>query len=587
MKRILTSLIVLFVCSTTAYAQEKIKTVKGKITYLDNPTANVEITVSGSDMVWKSAIDGTYEVQAYQGDIITFSYPSLRDFEVVVEDVTRILNISMSPDITELEEVVVKASKRRSQRELQEDYDINKKIIRTAFGYLDADRAAGQVRMMSEDEINPVTLCILDLLRGQFPGVTVLGDCNRGGEVFLSRGTRQGPVVWDVDGQIFTGSGQFGPPSAPVWIDVNSIKRIAVLQNLAISATYGSLGDGGVVVINTVNGVLGARSGKVLDRARLRNNIYKGGALTKNEFSRNEPTYLSDYRASSSVDEAKSVYEANRNKYFNSPHFLIDSYAFFMNAGEKRFANDILSRNLPLVDKNAVYLKALAYYAEENGASETATDLYEQVFILRPNYSQSYRDLAEAYRDHKNYKKAAAMYARYGYLVDEGFLPLDSVGLGSIIDRDAENLLALEGDRVFEGGKPKKRLAEYTEFDGTRLLFEWNDSEAEFELQFVNPEKHYHTWKHTSVANSARIMEEKLKGYSSEEFLIDGSLPGKWQVNINYLGNKKLEPTYLKVTTYFNYGSNSQRRETKVFRLALKDTPHELFTMVNAVSSTN
>lgn len=587
MKRILTSLIILFLC-TTIYAQEHPKTIKGKITYLNAPTANADIKVSGSDVIWKSDVAGAYEIQAYQGDIITFSYPGLRDMEVVVEDVTRILNITMSPDINELDEVVVEASKRRSQRDMQEDYDINKNIIRTAFGYLDANRAAGQIRLMNEDEINPVTLCILDLVRGQFPGLLVDGDCNRGGEVYLARGIRQGPMVWDIDGQIFTGSGPLGPPSAPVWVDVNSIKRIAVLQNLATTATYGSAGDGGVVVINTVNGALGAKSGKVLDRARLRNNIYKGGALSKNDLSKNAPTYLLDYEASSGTDEAKAVYEKNYMKYYNSPHFFIDSYAFFMKEGEKKFATDILNKNVSLLDKNAVYLKALAYYAQENKAIKTSTDLYEQVFILRPNYAQSYRDLAEAYRDDKNYKKAAAMYARYKYLVGEGFLQADSVGLGTIIERDAENLLALEGDQVFEGGKTKKRLAKYTEFDGTRLLFEWNDSEAEFELQFVNPEKHYHTWKHTSMANSSRIMDEKLKGYSAEEFLIDGSLAGKWQVNINYLGNKKLEPTYLKVTTYFNYGLNSQRKETKVFRLALKNTPSELFNLVNSSSiSTN
>ncbi|MFS4447208.1 DUF2135 domain-containing protein [Maribacter sp. 2307UL18-2] len=578
MKRILISLTVLFLCTTT-YAQENIKTIKGKITYLDGPTANADIKVSGSDVIWKSDADGAYEIQAYQGDIITFSYPSLRDVEVVVEDVTRILNITMSPDVTALDEVVVEASKRRSQRDMQEDYDINKNIIRTAFGYLDADRAAGQIRLMNEDEINPVTLCILDLVRGQFPGILVDGDCNRGGELYLSRGIRQGPMVWDIDGQIFTGSGPNGPPSAPVWVDVNSIKRIAILQNLATTATYGSAGDGGVVVINTVNGVLGSKSGKVLDRARLRNNIYKGGALSKNEISKNAPTYLLDYEASATAEQAKIVYENNYKKYYNSPHFFIDSYAFFMNEGEEKFATDILDKNVPLVDKNAVYLKALAYYAEASRDIKTSTDVYEQVFILRPNYAQSYRDLAEAYRNNKNYKKAAAMYARYNYLVDEGFLQADSVGLGPIIERDAENLLALEGDQVFEGGKTKKRLAKYTEFDGTRLLFEWNDSEAEFELQFVNPEKHYHTWKHTSMANSSRIMDEKLKGYSAEEFLIDGSLAGKWQVNINYLGNKKLEPTYLKVTTYFNYGLKSQRKETKVFRLGLRNKQHELFSL--------
>ena len=77
-------------------------------------------------------------------------------------------------------------------------------------------------------------------------------------------------------------------------------------------------------------------------------------------------------------------------------------------------------------------------------------------------------------------------------------------------------------------------------------------------------------------------MDEKLKGYSSEEFLIDGSLAGKWQVNVNYQGNKKLEPTYLKVTTYFNYGLSSQRKAVNVYRLSLKEKNYKLFDLVNA-----
>ncbi len=587
MKRMLFACIGL-IFFTTTYAQENIKNVKGKIMYLDGPVVNAVIKVSSSDVILKSTVDGSYEVQVYQGDIITFSYPSLRDMEVVVEDVTRILNISMSPDVNVLDEVVVQASKRRSQREMEEDYVINENIIRTAYGYIDGQRSAGQIRMMNEDEINPISLCILDLMRGQFPGIKVIGDCNRGGEVLLSRAMRQGPVIWDVDGQIFSSNGiPFAQPSAPIWIDVNSIKRIAILQNLATTVAYGGMGDGGVVVINTIGGTLGAKSGKMLDRARLKNNIYKDDALTETEVSKNQATYLLDYAASTTIAAAKAYFENNLKKYYNSPHFFIDSYAYFMEQGEEKFATDILNKNLPLVERNAVYLKALAYYAEANDALKKSRDLYEQIFILRPNYAQSYRDLAESYRDINNYKKAAAMHARYNYLVEEGFLQSDSVGLGSIMDRDSENLLALDGDKVMEGGKSRKRLAKYANFKGTRLLFEWNDSEAEFELQFVNPEKHYFTWKHTSIANATRIMDEKLKGYSSEEFLIDGSLAGKWQVNINYQGNKKLEPSYLKVTTYFNYGLNSQRKEVKVYRLGLKNVNQKLFELYNSSKVSN
>ena len=583
MKRMLFACIAL-ISFTTTYAQETLKTVKGKIMYLDGPVVNAVIKVSSSDAILKSTVDGSYEVQAYQGDVITFSYPSLRAMEVVVEDVTRILNISMSPDVNVLDEVVVEASKRRSQRDMEEDYVINENIIRTAYGYIDGQRSAGQIRMMKKDEILGANVCLFNLLRNRFAIIKGNGDCqNPNSVLWLGRGSGSleniALLIYDIDGQIFT--------DIPNWVDLNSVERIAILGNLATTTPYGSLGAGGVAVINTMSGNVGTKSGKILDRARLRNNIFKDDALTSSEVSKNQATYLLDYEASTTIAAAKANFENNFKKYYNSPHFFIDSYGYFMEQGEEKFAADILNKNLSLVERNAVYLKALAYYAEANNALKKSRDLYEQIFILRPNYAQSYRDLAESYRDVNNYKKAAAMHARYNYLVEEGFLQSDSVGLGSIIDRDSENLLALDGDKVMEGGKSRKRLAKYANFKGTPLLFEWNDSEAEFELQFVNPEKHYFTWKHTSIANATRIMDEKLKGYSSEEFLIDGSLAGKWQVNINYQGNKKLEPSYLKVTTYFNYGLNSQRKEVKVYRLGLKNVNQKLFELYNSSNVSN
>jgi hypothetical protein len=66
------------------------------------------------------------------------------------------------------------------------------------------------------------------------------------------------------------------------------------------------------------------------------------------------------------------------------------------------------------------------------------------------------------------------------------------------------------------------------------------------------------------------------------EELIDGSLPGSWQVNIKYLGNKSLTPTYLKASIYYNYGEVSQRKEVKLFKLSLKNVNQELFKLVSS-----
>jgi uncharacterized protein YfaP (DUF2135 family) len=113
------------------------------------------------------------------------------------------------------------------------------------------------------------------------------------------------------------------------------------------------------------------------------------------------------------------------------------------------------------------------------------------------------------------------------------------------------------------------------------MVFEWNDSEAEFELQFVNPEGSYFKTVHSLAKDAERIHDEKLLGYSCEEFLIDESLTGTWQVNAKYLGNKSLTPSYLKATIYYDYGSAAQHKEIKVFKLGLKNVNQELFKVNN------
>lgn len=588
MKKIVFLVILLF--SSAVIAQEAVRSVTGKVTDGRSAVENVAITVQGKSTKTLSDTNGKYKIEASVGDRISYSYNGLKTVIIKVEDVTRILNIIMIPDIEELEEVTVQASKRRSQGEMEQDYSINKNIIRTAWGFLDADRAAGNIRMLSEEQINPVSLCILDLLRNRFPGVQVTGTCVTGtstpnigfvGEERLQVGgqvrIRPGnslvsalPAVFDIDGQIFT--------DVPIWLDVSQIKRIAILNNLATTASYGNLGAGGVVVINTIGG--SPKNNEFVDRARLRNNYSDGLELSREEVAKNAPTYLKELRGSGSFGESKAVFERYHATYSNSPYFLLDAYTHFVEEhGQGEYADEIIAEHFGPYKNNPVLMKALAYTYESQQRHGKANEAHKEVFILRPNYVQSYMDMANSYRDLGEPRQAASMYARYDYLVDEGFLERDTIGFGPIMEREFNNLLMLEKGAVVDGRKAKKLFVSEEGFEGTRLVFEWNDGEAEFDLQFVNPENQYHKWKHSMADSAEEIYREKDFGYNVKEYLVDGSLPGTWKVNVKYLGNKSLTPTYLKATIYHGYGSRAQRKEAMVFKLDLKNVNHELFSL--------
>jgi len=195
---------------------------------------------------------------------------------------------------------------------------------------------------------------------------------------------------------------------------------------------------------------------------------------------------------------------------------------------------------------NPTILKALAFKHESIGNHEMAKELYKKVFVLRPHYPQSYLNLANSYNDAGNPEQAATLFARYTHLVNEGFFQSSKI-FDDIMVRDFNSLLKSDGLLLSRNKRVVKTKED--DFKGTRLVFEWNDGEAEFELQFVNPDGQYSTWKHT--------------------------LADVWQVNVKYLGNKSLTPAYLKVTVYYNYGTNEQRQEVKIFKLSAKNINQE------------
>ena len=572
-------LILLVLVTFVTNIQAQSNTVKGKVTQMDSPLANVQISIIDSETATKTDANGFYQISAEPRDVIKYTYPGLNDVQILVEDVTRILNIEMSQEIQQLDEVTVKGSNRKSQNELQQEYSYNPNLIKTAYGILDSETAPGKIRFLQENQINDVGICILDLMKNEFPGVNVVGDCVYGGLIYirgLNSVSQAPPAVYDVDGQVLT--------QTPTWIAPAAIQRLAVLNNLAMTTRYGSIGAGGVIVINTKASAYSRTvDGKPIDYAKVKNNKYDNSALNTVDFKEGRPNYLIELLGAGTEEDAKAIYAKQIKKYSSSFYYVLDAYDYFSNRWNNQdFADMIVEDNKSIISSNPIALKSLAYIYQAQGQFKKANKLYEDVYTLRAEYAQSYLDLANSYRELGLNQKAAAMYMRYDYLLAEELLEKEEQ-VKTIMDRDLNNLISLKGADLVSMDKVNEIKLD-DDFKGTRLVFEWSDSEAEFELQFVNPEKRYYKSKHSLVANAERIQSEKRSGFSSEEYLIDDTLRGNWLVNATYLGNKSLTPTYLKATVYYNYGSASQRKETKVFKLGLRNVNQQLFSVSNAVS---
>ncbi len=556
--------LLLFCLPALIWAQES-RLVKGKITDGSQPLADVAITLDGKPGGTYSNSEGRYEIEAESGDFLHFSYAGLKTVRVLVEDVTRFVNVAMVPDYTELDEVTVQ-KQLKSQVEMAREYATNKDIIRTAFGFMDGDKTSGRVRIMEGSTLTGAYYCITDYLKNRFAGVYVKGQCPTGSVYIRNVGTIGSPVpvIFDVDGQVFT--------ETPTWLDIGQINRIAIISSYSIATRYGTQGAGGVIVINTVNSKFVA-DGVVADG----NKYAEPKALTEADLLANSPTYWQRLMGSGSEEEAMAVYSEFATQLAASPYFFLDAYRYFYEVRRNRaFADAIIAEHRNKFAGNPVLLKALAYLYQDHGRADLARDVNKDIFILRPQYGQSYLDMALAYRDAGEYSKAAGMFGRYQYLLKEGYL-VGSDEFWLMQQHDSDNLFQAYGEQL----NTDMRLITadpYVE-GATRLVFEWNESGAEFELQFVNPDMRVYTWEHTQAKSSQRIEDEQMAGYAMEEYVIDPATPGGWTVNITYQGNKSLTPTYLKVTTYYHFGQKNQTREVHTFKLFLKGSNQRLLTL--------
>ncbi len=579
MNRLFTLLFLVF--SLQGFSQEKINKISGLVSDMGYPLANVNISIKGTTDGIQTDKNGKYEIVARPRDVLVFSYVGMHDVLIIVEDVTKILNINMVPRVEELDEVIVSQQKKKGQEGLQLDYAVNKNIVRTSFGFIDAENAGYSMTTVDGDNLNPGAIDILSALQGRLPGLTIETVNSAGGgteRAAFIRGRSSAlypkPAIFEVDGQIFT--------SVPNFLSIDNIDRIATLPGLGATVKYGNIASGGVIIINTNGSFVMREEGtnKPYDQAKLRNNKFdEKTALRK--LKPVVPKYLLEIEKTTTIDEALIVYENQKRLYSSSPYFFLDVAKSIKNKYQNQEKADfILNEMKVLYAKNPEALRALAYVLESEKRHSDALNVYKDIFRLRPRYAQSYRDLANMYVLNKEYTKALGLHARYHELRKLDSITLTFDGIDAILELESTNLIARKGEEL----KIEKGDVSDSDIGGTRVLIEWNNTEAEFDLQFVNPDKQYFVWSHTLENESERIYDEKIKGYSCEHFLIDKSLLGEWKINIKYFGNKAYNPTYMKATVYYDYGTSMERSEVKVFSLSEKNVNFELLNLINRLS---
>ena len=543
--------------SLTVHAQNTIeKEISGIITYEGAPLSNVNILIKNSEKGTSTNNKGVYKIRAKEGDILQFTHINMKAIEVLIEDITTILNISMKAANNELDEVIISSKKKNKQTGL---YPKKPKKISSGGFTIDTRRTGYSVRYISGEELNLSGISIGRALQGKIASYKLVVD-EFGNEYAKLRDTGTlltvKYAIWVVDGQVYN----FAPP-----IPLENIKEVAVLRSLAGVNRFGSEAIGGAIIINTTVGNFDPVKDVYSEENPYTNKeYYNEDAVAYNLLS----SAKSDY-----IIELESI--SNSNKAFKKYKELLsehqDKSGFYLNvANSFKFKyNDFENYKRVLLDSeeysklNPEELKIIAYQYQQEGFYENALSVYKKIIKLRPKHIQSYRDLINVYIELKQYKKALNT---YNYFLNKGFT-IEENGIGEIMAREAEALTS----KISKTNLPDEKTLD------TRIVFEWSSSEAEFTLEFINPQKQVYKIEHTLSDNSSLILDEKLKGYTSREFVIDGDIGGEWLVNLTYYGNKKYATTYLKTTVFNNWGRSNEIKKTTVYKMTLKDQKTQLF----------
>ena len=373
----------------------------------------------------------------------------------------------------------------------------------------------------------------------------------------------------------------------PTYLDLSQIEAVYALKSLAATNKYGTLGAGGVIVIRTKYGSFNAAEKKKQeDLAKLQNkNFYADDAVIFNGDGPETTAYLNELKAYGDGGQAyeyyKTVLSSGLTDY--SDHLSIAQlFATFYSDSDT--AKIIMQNVAAEHAKNPEIQKAVAYVYQALGFTREAVAQYKNIGRLRPNYAQSVRDMANAHLENNQFIQAWRLYMSY-VLSDK---EVTGEGIGQMIFTEMEYIYYNRSNQAEIREKFVPSSDDINDFrKDVRLVLEWNTSEAEFDMEFVNPGRRAYVFEHTLAANQELITDEKTKGYSSKEFYIEEIGKGEWLVNFTYKGNKKPQPTYFKLTVYYNWGKASQTQEIRVYKLNDQRRKLQLLRLTDEVLDTS
>ncbi|SDB66120.1 CarboxypepD_reg-like domain-containing protein [Flavobacteriaceae bacterium MAR_2010_188] len=529
--------------------------IKGRIVgdSLSIPYASIKVKDSYKET--KSDSLGNFRINASAGDILMVDALGMWKKELKLSNFSDI-TIKLAPNSTQLNEVTL--------------YGKTKKEVvttMTPYGEKNVDAVGFSSSELTQDDFAAGDITYDDII-GRLPGVMISGAGTSKRYSFLinvmsttGKYTDPNPliVIDDMPYHQIDGLDHLPP------IDFKTIVSVKAIKSVAGTNRYGGAAAYGVIEMRTeaTAQAKDTKPKKTENSALAKGNDYIDNGIPSIDNVGIKTSYLIQLNAAKNFEEAKQIYHNQKENTPQSVEYYVEVSDYF-----KKWNNDysyvVLSNIAAFADENTKALRTLAFKLEESEHLDTARLIYERIANLRPNEAQSYLDLANIYKVTASYQKSMQLYKE---MLSNSIPGIDFSGFQQLIVDEMRHLLAFHKSSVDFQDLPSELLAANFKQD-LRLVFEWNDPTAEFELQFVNPQKKFYKCSHTKFENAERLLDEVKNGYMTESYIIDDEEPGEWIINIEALNEEpSINPNYLKYTVYKNYGLKNETKTVKVIKL--------------------
>jgi len=348
-------------------------------------------------------------------------------------------------------------------------------------------------------------------------------------------------------------------------LDPNSIESINVIKGAAGAALYGSQASNGVLVIAT-KGSIKKSTDDSRSIEKLKN--YSGSLKVKN--IKNNEKYMRVYLSAKSAQDAYDIFLNQRKMHENNPAYYADVFSYFFNWNDKNKTKAILNYILQVEPNNVELLKALAFKLEEAKEYDLASSVYINVLKLRPDDSQSFRDLGLMYAETD--KPQGSFDLLSGILIDNLDETTSSpasnevISMQQIARKEVNNLL--QKNKSINKESMNSSHSENAKYD-LRIVLDWNRENADLDLQVIDPQLEMCFYSYPKTQIGGNLTPDVQTTFGPEEYTLRNARAGDYYVRISYDNalEKNESPTFIKMTTFKNFGKPNEMKAVKVIRL--------------------